>query len=255
LCAAARTELLDEADPCLYVRRAQSGESRLSQMVWLMAELRGHLASLVFTPGLRPALAEKYTKITLWLNSFGVDFGYAARNSMDPAGHRTWALSAGAEAILGETTDRVEKLFAFIHPKAGGNHYLCAWFTHESLHLAELGGYAVPARNSLEPATHMRWALSVPFTTVIADLKEKVRLQFDRLAPERDQARLYNFCAGTLARMATWGVGTTTSAAPSIDPANYVSVFVSLGKDGIWKLLEDRLMRMASALVVKGSGY
>ena len=101
----------------------------------------------------------------------------------------------------------------------------------------------------------MQWALSVPFTTVIADLKEKYRLQFDRLATERDHSRVYHFCAESLARMATWGVGTTVSVAPSIDPANYLSIFVSLDPEGVWKLLEDRLMRMASTFVVVGSGY
>jgi len=254
-CAATRTELLGETDPCAYVRRAQFEGARLVEMVQLMRDLRGRLAALTFDPAMRPALAEEYVKITLWLNSFGVDYGYAARNSMDPAGHRTWALGAAIEAILGETTDRIDKLFAFIHPKSGGNHYLAAWFTHESLHLAKLGGYAVPARNSLEPATHMQWALSVPFTTVIADLKEKYRLQFDRLATERDHSQVYHFCAESLARMATWGVGTTVSVAPSIDPANYLSIFVSLDPEGVWKLLEDRLMRMASTFVVVGSGY
>lgn len=242
-----------------YVRGAKSSNSRGREMLNVMEMCQWLLSRYSYKPVLRAALAQVYTNITLWLNSFGIDFGSSARNSMSSEVHRNWAMTADLKHIYDETDNRIIGIFDFTHPNEGGNRLLCIWFTNESLHLAKLGGYTNPARNSPVPSVHMQWALSVHFATVIEDIKEKYHLQFDRLYDNRDKGEFLDFCSDSSARLASWGVGYTSRLKPSVDPAHYRSQYATLineaDVEGVWKQLKNRIEMIASALVIGGSGY
>jgi hypothetical protein len=241
------------------IRGAKLRNSREREMLNVMDLSRRFLTRFSYKIALRPLLAQMYTNFALWLNSFGVNFGSSARNSMASGGHLRWAMSADLKHIHNELDHRIIDIFDFTHPDQGGNRLLCIWFTQESLKLANLGGYAVQARNSPKPSVHMRWALNTHFATVIEDLKDKYRQQFDRLYSNRNKAEFLDFCSESSARLASWGVGYTSRLKPSLDPANYRSQYASLVKtravEGIWKQIEDRLRKISGALVAGGSGY
>ncbi len=246
----------------LYVTDAKRRNSRDYAMILLMEACRQILRDEIniFSVS-RVGLAREYTNITLWLNSFGVDFGGGPRNTMVPEVHRNWAMTADRQAIYDGIYERIIDIFDFMKHEAGGNHLLCAWFTHESLYLAKLGGYDNPYRNSLDPAVHMRWALSVNFAVVIEDIRQKFRLQFDRLYAKRDKNDFLNFCGESSVRFASWGAGFTSRFKPSMDPANYRSQYATLirGRDkdieGVWKQLSYKIGQVTSALLIGGSGY
>jgi hypothetical protein len=242
-------------EPCTYIQRAAAVDSRMREMVELMRLYRQFLAQMALTPATKTGLADRYANITLWLNSFGVDFGGGARNSRSYTTHQSWALKANANAIFDETTHRIERIFDFALPESGGNHLLCMWFTYDSLYLANFGGYAIAARNSLDPSVHVNWALRTPFHSVIKDLKEKYRLQFDRLATPRSKKPFLDFCSESVARLATWGVECSRNITFSTNPAHYRSQFVAMDNTAIWNLIRYRLDRIGAALVSSGSGH
>ena len=179
---------------------------------------------------------------------------------MIPKVHRNWAMTANLKDIYEGIDERIIDIFDFMKQASGGNHLLCAWFTHESMYLAKLGGYDNPYRNSLDPSVHMRWALSVNFAVVIHDIREKYRLH-DHLYAKRDKSEFLNFCAESSVRFASWGVEFTYRYKPSMNPDNYRSQYAILiagrNKDveAIWKQLSHHIGRVSSALLIGGSGY
>jgi hypothetical protein len=250
-CAVTLATFKLESDICGLISGAKSHKSRTRLLAMLAMRFRGFFSQL---PHIR---AQLYTNVALFLNSFGVDFGSPGRNSMDPTVHLSWAIAASQQQICHETGIRIEGIFDFAHPGGPtGNHLPCMWFARESTYLGKLGGYTNPDRNSQDPLLHMRWALSVNWDKVIKDIKEKYRLQFDRLVQERDRTGLIDFCAESSVRLASWGTECTSTSSPSLDPGHYRSVYHALGDDGArWELLEGQLERLWVILGLAASGY
>lgn len=91
-------------------------------------------------------------------------------------------------------------------------------FTAESLVLARLGGYAIAARNSLDPQVHLDWASAQAPGTAAADLREKIRLQVQHLA-SRSREEAAAFFAATVARLDSYGSGPSGwSVQGNLDP-------------------------------------
>jgi hypothetical protein len=93
-----------------------------------------------------------------------------------------------------------------------GTGPLRLWFTAESVLLAARGGYANPARNSADPRGHRDWTASVPSRSLIRDLADKTREQFQRAAGA-GEADAVRFSAEVMARYASWG-GTAPGGGP-----------------------------------------
>jgi hypothetical protein len=250
---AKRSRTITSSNVYSYVNGAKARNSRGREMLNLME--RCH--RLFSTYRTHPSLPTIYAEITLWLNSFGVDFGSPTRNSMSFGMYYSLAKSSHLNKIEYETNNRIIDISNFAHPDEGGNHLLCMWYTHESLHLAKLGGYTNSVRNNPTPSVHMDWSLNLHWGKVIDDLEEKYRLQFDRLYNKRDKGEFLDFCSDSSARLATWGVGYTSK--PSIDPAYYRNRYLTLinkgDVEGVWKQLKHHIMLVASALLTGGSGY
>lgn len=130
-----------------------------------------------------------FADVALRLRSYGVSFAGTSApnaNSMDRSEHQVWALlrlstpdPAGELMVRSELEMRVRQTCAYV--LSNYRRMLDMLFTSESLYLARLGGYTHPNRNSIDPALHHAFAVSVPVERVRDDLIDKYQLQMDRL--------------------------------------------------------------------------
>jgi hypothetical protein len=130
------------------------------------------------------------------------------------------------------------------------------WFAEESVHLAVLGGYTNPARNDVDPLSHLAWALRQRPTTVIRDLLDKSREQFHLRKSRGGRAAQTALCTGLLARAVSWS-GLPASLPPGAPrtavPAHWAAwcreVESRGGDEGLWPAASEALRRSAVALV------
>ncbi|MEA3419231.1 MAG: metallophosphoesterase, partial [Campylobacterota bacterium] len=148
-----------------------------------------------------------YSGMSVRLNRYGVDFGYAARNSLDLQGHYEWArnmvLSDNFQRVQKETENRVKRLFEFA--EEAPNRLLCMWFASESTYLAKLGSYKITERNQIDPSIHMNWALSLTPEVVLMDMIVKYQLQAENQFFKSGIEGLKRFCSVSAARLSSWG--------------------------------------------------
>jgi len=196
---AARNDL----NPLTHHEWAQSTQSRTTVITDLKEKYQELFTRL---NSKRDKLAEVYTQTTLWLNTFGLDFGYPQRNSLEPEGHSTWAKRAALHDILTETYDRIETIFWFADKSCSTNHNLLSmWFASESVYLAKAGRFNHSFRDSTEPSLHLNWAQSVPADKVISDLLEKYQLQSEK-KNQISLNELKKFYAASICHIDAWGV-------------------------------------------------
>jgi hypothetical protein len=130
------------------------------------------------------------------------------------------------------------------------------WFAEESVHLAALGGYTNPARNDVDPLSHLAWALRQRPTTVIRDLLDKSREQFHLRESRGGRAAQTALCTGLLARVVSWGglpaappPGAPRTAVPAHWSAWCREVLGRGGDERLWRAASEALRRSAVALV------
>ncbi len=167
---------------------ADDAESRLTEKV-------GELFDALNRQG-NDAVAGYYADAAVHLVASGAGIGAAAGlrsddfTSVDWNEHHDYALNLldDPNAILPglglalQLTALVDVLWQQV--VGAPANVLFVVFTSESVYLAELGGYANPARNSVDPSVHHGWAAAQSLDTVRDDLIEKYNLQFDRLAAD-----------------------------------------------------------------------
>jgi hypothetical protein len=140
--------------------------------------------------------------IKVWLNRFGLkdmDYGLETCDveyqfkSIDPFKHTS---------IFHEVEKRILELFEFAN--SDDEKPLRLWYTFESTYMAELGGYKVEDRNELNPAVHMKWALTLPRDAIIADMIVKYQLQAEYQMKKSGIEGLRRFYSSSSARLAAW---------------------------------------------------
>ncbi|WP_181801442.1 hypothetical protein [Streptomyces shenzhenensis] len=134
---------------------------------------------------------------------------------------------------------------------------LCLWFAEESVHLAELGGYPNPARNDVDPLSHLEWCIAQRPISAIRDLLSKSQEQF-HLQKKKGSAAETAFCSDILARAMSWS-SLPASLLPQGAPLTGVPAHWSAwceercrrhGDDSLWRTV-DRVIRASAIALVQ----
>jgi hypothetical protein len=135
-----------------------------------------------------------------------------------------------------------------------GTGPLRLWFTAESILLAVRGGYANPARNSADPRGHRDWTASTPIRSLIRDLADKTREQFQRAA-EADEVEAARFSGEVMARYASWGGRPPMGGPPHADPAKWQEAccfWLRQDPRDLWSRFDEMLRDTAWQLLSHG---
>lgn len=219
----------NDKNPCTHCLWAKRTHSRTVIIVDLLEKYKDLFNRF---HSKRDKLSQFYTEITLWLNSFGLDFGCPARNSVAPDGHRNWARGVDWKHIFDETANRVEQLFSFTDKSMEDNHNLLGmWFASESVYLAKNHNFDHPSRDSRDPAFHLNWSISVSQQVLIQDIQEKYQMVFEMIKKREvgERPRLIpvavrsteEFYSVSSARFAMWGTQCSRDTEPELADTNF----------------------------------